>query len=228
MWTCPTCGRSYAIKNQWHSCVDTTVDDHLAGRTELAVAIYSAVVEALTRAGEYRVHPQQTRIAFISKMTFAGLKLARNWADLTVILPDPLASTRVRKLELFGPSSWAHGVRLYSPEDVDHELSGWLAEALRRGDQETLDHSKEVQPLTGRQLGIFWTGFAATVDGDRIQLPRYVAQALALVQTVAARVGGVEYETDLGWAGDVAFLDVDPTTGLGDGDETDGFLRGVH
>lgn len=37
----------------------------------------------MASCGEFRVHPQKTRIAFITTMTFAGVKLARRWVDVS-------------------------------------------------------------------------------------------------------------------------------------------------
>lgn len=225
MWACPVCGRSFANRNQAHACQTTTVEDYLAGKTDLAISIYWAVVAALEEAGEFRFHPQKTRIAFISRMTFGGVSLARNWADLGFILPEPLDDERVRKLELYGPTSWGHSIRLGSSREVDDEVSAWLAEALRRGDQETLNPSHPVMPLVARQLEVFRTGFRGRIEDGRIALPGYIADAMALVDRVSAQVGGHKAETALLRLAGVTYVDVDPTTGLGEGDQTDVFLR---
>jgi len=225
MWTCPDCGRSFANRNQAHACQSTTVDDHLAGKTELAISIFEAVVARLERAGEFRVHPQKTRIAFISRMTFGGVSLARKWVDLGFVLPEPVDDERIRKLELYGPTSWGHSIRLNTPEDVDEKVRDWLADALRRGDQETLDPTREVAPLNPGQLEVFWTGFRVRVVEGRVFLPGYVSGALALVDHVSAQIGGHTAETLLRRQAGRTFMDVDPATGLGDGDQTDVFLR---
>ena len=225
MWTCPECGRSFANRNQAHACQSTTVEEYLAGRTALAVSIYRVVVETLRHAGEFRIHPQKSRIAFISRMTFASVSLAREWADLSLILPDPLDDSRIRKLELYGPTSWGHSIRLTSPEDVDEDVREWLAESLRRGNQETLDPSHEVVPLSAAQLEIFWTGFRARVENARIRLPGYIADALALIDHVDAQVGGHREEVALVHSADSVFIEVSPETGLGEGDRVDVFLR---
>lgn len=225
MWTCPACGRSFANRNQAHACQTTTVDDYLSGKTEHAISIYETVVTALNEAGEFRIHPQKTRIAFISRMSFAGVSLAREWADLSFILPEPLDDARVRKLELYGPTSWGHSIRLGASVDVDEDVRRWLGEALRRGDQDTLDPSHEVTPLNSRQLEVFWTGFRAKVGDGRITLPGYVGEALAFVDHVSAQIGGSKSDTTLGRVSGITFLDVDPSTGLGEGDEADVFLR---
>ena len=229
MWTCPECGRSFANKNQWHACQTTTVEDVLDAKSDLAVSIYEAVVEALESAGDFRIHPQKTRIAFISRMTFAGVSLAQRWVDLSFMLARPLDDIRVRRLELFGPSSWGHTVRLSHSEEVDADVKAWLAEALRRGDRTTLDPSAEIAPLNMRQLGVFWTGFSATPErnGDDISvaLPGHVADALALVDVVAMRVQGVTRSATIDRTGSRSLLALDPSLGLGEGDTTDVFIE---
>jgi hypothetical protein len=225
MWTCPRCGRSFANRNQAHACQTTTDDDYLADRSDLAISIYEKMVEALEEAGEFRVHPQKTRVAFISRMTFAWISLARRWADVGFILPDPLDDARIRKLELYGPTSWGHSMRLGSPGEVDDGVTGWLGQALRRGNQETLDPSHEVRPLNGRQLEIFWTGFRVKVESGRVALPGFVADALALTDQVFAQIGGHKAEAVLHRSDGVTRIDVDPTFGLGEGNQTDVFLK---
>ena len=230
LWTCPTCGRSFANKNQAHACQTTSVDEYLSGKSELAVSIYEGVVGLLERAGNFRIHPQKTRISFISRMTFGGLTLAKRWADLSFILPEPLDDRRVRKLELYGPTSWGHTVRLSSLSDIDEDVEMWLTSALMRGNQETLDPDAEVAPLVGRQLDVFWTGFRGRIGGEGdesiIRLPRHIAEALELVDTVSAKVAGVETRVELERTEDGAtLLPVSAELGLGEGDETDVFIK---
>lgn len=230
MWTCPECGRSFANKNQWHACQTTTVSEALAGKSDLAVSIYERVVAVLETAGEFRIHPQRSKIAFISRMTFAGVSLARRWVDLSFILPRALDNHRIRRLELYGPTSWGHQVRLEGPGEVDHQLGQWLAASLTRGDQKTLDSSAEVRPLTMSQLEVFWTGFTASVHSDEqrlwVELPGYVAEALTLIDEVLARVGGSGFPAAIirDEAGH-SRLALDPGLGLGEGDRTDVFLE---
>lgn len=229
MWTCPDCGRSFGNKNQWHACQSTTVDEVLDQKSDLAVSIYHAVVAALERAGEFRIHAQKTKIAFISRMTFAGVSLARRWADLSFILPEPVEDHRIRRLELYGPTSWGHTIRLAGPGEVNADVEAWLARALQRGDRVTLDPSAEVRPLTMRQLEVFWTGFSATVelqDDDLVvRLPGYVADALALVDDVSVRARGVRHPATIMRDEAVALVPLDRSLGLGEGDVTDVFIE---
>ena len=225
MWTCPDCGRAFANRSQWHSCLDLSVEDHLSDKSELAVSIYRAVVESLEHCGQFRVHSQKTRIAFISRMTFAGVKLARRWADLSFITATPVDDRRIRRLELYGPTSWGHTIRLDDPEALDDEVLEWLCESLRRGDRETLDSNAEVVPLTGHLLSVFWTGFRAQVAGGTIRFPGYVSEALALADEVVVRISGVDHRVSLADDHGVAYFEAPPELGLGSGDHVDVFVR---
>lgn len=229
MWTCGRCGRSFANLNQTHSCVDLTASEHLAGSSELAISIYEAVLEALEKCGEFRIHAQKTRIAFITRMSFAGVSVAERWVDLSLISPTVIDDPRIRKLFLYGPTSWGHSVRLGHPDEVDHQVADWLCQALRRGDQETLDPDADVAPVVGRSLDLFRTAFRVRVededDGLVAKIPCHVAQALALVDHVVARAHGVEYPTSLHRQGGTTWLRIDPSTGLGSGDEADLYLK---
>ncbi len=232
LWTCPTCGRRFANVNQWHSCGNPELDEILAGHSDHAVRLYRAVVSALAGVGDFRIHPQKTRIAFISRMSFASVKLARRWVDLAFIVPSPIDDPRIRRIELYGPTSFGHHLRLEEIDQVDREVRGWLAEALRRGDQETLDSRARVEPVVGRPLEIMIVPLRTRVlrHGDELalRLPRYAAEAFDAHRRVDARIAGthlsgrVESTPD----GDILVFDHAELSrlGLGVGDDTDAFL----
>jgi hypothetical protein len=230
MWTCEHCGRSFANRNQSHACQTIGIAEHLAEKTELAGSIYEEVTRVLRRHGEFREHPQKGGIGFISRMTFAGVALRVSWVDLFFLLPRPLDHKRVRKLELYGPTSWAHTVRIRSPQEVDDEVGGWLEESLRRGNQETLDPRAEVEPLTASQLAIFWTGFRGRCvtlgEEPAIRLPVHVADALGLVDAITVRIAGIAYVAPLLRSDTSVFVLVDRATGIGEGDQVDVFITG--
>ena len=232
LWTCPACGRQYANANQWHSCGNPELDDVLSRHTDHAVGIYQAIESALAEAGDFRIHPQKTRIAFISRMSFASVTLARRWVDMAFILPSYVDDPRIRRIELYGPTSFGHHLRLGGVTEVDGDVHAWLAEALRRGDQETLDPSARVDPVVGRSLEILMVPLRTRVcrhaDGLALALPRYAAEAFEAHPRVNARIarshqsGRIEPTP----AGDLLVFDHDELSrlGLGENEKTDAFL----
>lgn len=233
LWECPRCGRRFANRNQWHSCLELTVEEHLAGKSELAGAIYREVVGALGRCGVFRTHPQKSRVAFIARMTFAGLRLAERWADLSFITPTPVPSHRIRRVDLYGPTSWGHVVRLRAVDAVDDEVVEWLCRAHRRGEQETLDPRATVAPVPESLLGRLHIPLRcrvlATTSGPVLRVPGYVTEALAEQPGVVARIAGQEAGGTIVAAGGDHELRLDGSLlrelGLGAGDHTDVVLE---
>ena len=224
MWTCPQCDRSFANAHQWHSCLRMALDEHLAAKSDHAVALYRAVEAALANCGRFRIHPQKTRIAFITRMTFAGVALAQRWVDVTLILPTAVSHDRVRRIELYGPTSFAHSVRLASVADLDAEVRRWLCDAHRRGGQETLDPDAHVEPVVGSALETLKVPVRSKVIDGALAVPRYAAEALEAAPGVRARIAGETYTGSLS-GGAVRLDEVNlGSLGLGEGDEADVFL----
>ncbi len=192
MWTCPQCARTFVNNHQWHSCVELTLDASLAAATDHAVGLYRQFEAATAACGDFRVHPQKTRIAFISTMTFATVRLARRWIDVSFIAPEPIDDPRVRTLECYGPTSFAHGLRIAEPEDLDDDVRAWLCVSLRRGDRDTLEPTAHVAPLLGRPLEIVVVPLRCVVirptTSLAVTIPRYAAEVFEAHPAVRAKV----------------------------------------
>lgn len=233
LWACPQCGRRFANRNQSHSCGDQRLDETLDRHSEIIVGLYHSIEAAIGAGGQFRVHPQKTRIAFISRMSFASVVLARRWVDLSFILPNPVGDPRIRRIDLYGPTSFGHATRLRSVDDVDSTVRAWLIEAHRRGDQETLDPHAEVAPVVGHALEILTVPLAAQVvhRGDDLVLavPRYAAQALEASPELDVRIGGEQHDAHFVAHSDVHLVafedDVLIELGLAEGDGVDITLR---
>ncbi len=230
MWTCPDCGRRFAAADAVHACTHVTIEEHLEGRSDHAKAIFRAIAEAMTATGPHRVHAQYSRIAFISRMTFANAVLADHWVDLSLTLPSPVDEPWVRRLELFGPTSFAHTARLTEPADLADGPRDWLAAALLRGKQETLDTHAKVEPLTGRSLEIVEVPFRSRVlragESPLLWVPRYAVQALAGAAGLQARIQGEVVTATLSERDGRPVLELLGVTlvGLDEGDPADVYL----
>ena len=139
MWTCPRCGRSFANRNQTHTCRPLgIVEDHLDRKPAPVVATYRALEAAVLACGPAEVLAERTRIAFHARMSFASAVVRTWWVDVGLVLARRVDSPRFRSVESFSPRSHLQVVRLHSAEDVDDEVRTWLAEAYRVGLQQHL------------------------------------------------------------------------------------------
>jgi len=233
LWTCPECGRQFANKNQWHSCIELALEEHLATKTDHAVELYRAFESAVRDCGEFRIHPQKTRIAFITTMTFASATLAQRWINAALILPTPISDARITTIEMYGPTSFRHTMQVSEPRDLDTQVRSWLCESHRRGRQETLHPRGDLDPVTGlalQKLMIPLRANVITVGGDlALQVPDYAAAAFEAHPEVVARIGKTNLAGTVVWQGIGQVLPAKPgalrTLGLGAGEKTDVYLR---
>jgi hypothetical protein len=139
MWRCPECGRTFANRNQTHTCAPLgDLDGHFAGSEPAVRAAFDAVLAVVRALGPVDVLPERTRIALHTRMSFAAFVPRRRWLDGHVVLAERLDSPRFRKVEVYSPRNVLHAFRLAGPDDVDAEVATWLAAAYRVGEQRHL------------------------------------------------------------------------------------------
>jgi hypothetical protein len=138
MWRCPKCRRQFANRNQSHACGRYTLASHFEGKSAKVRAIFDKLRRAAETSGPITVLPEKTRIAFQVRMSFAAFVIRRNWIDGHVVLAHRLENKRFRRIETFSPRNHLHAFRFESVDEVDGEVSAWLAEAYRVGQQRHL------------------------------------------------------------------------------------------
>jgi hypothetical protein len=137
-WRCPECSRQFANGNQSHACGQYTLASHFEGKLASVRATFDQVVRVARKNGPVTVLPEKTRIAFQVRMSFAAFVIRRNWIDGHVVLARRFENPRFRRIETFSPRNHLHAFRFESVDDVDAEVSSWLAEAYRVGQQRHL------------------------------------------------------------------------------------------
>jgi hypothetical protein len=136
LWRCPRCGRTFANRNQAHTCAALTdLDRHFAGKDPSVRASFDRIVAAISTIGPVEVLAEQTRIALIVRMSFAAFTPRKRWLDGHLVLARRVSSQRFRKVEVYSPRNVLHTFRIASPDEVDDEFEAWLAEAYAVGEQ---------------------------------------------------------------------------------------------
>jgi Domain of unknown function (DUF5655) len=147
MWTCPQCGRPFANVHQSHACARHTLAEHLEGKPAAIIALYRQLEAVIQRMGPVIVVPEKTRIAFQVRMSFAAVMLKPRWIDGHVVLARRVESPRFRRIESISPRNHVHAFRLSALEEIDAELTAWIAEAYLVGEQRHLRSSVEEATL---------------------------------------------------------------------------------
>jgi len=140
LWSCPKCGAKLVTRNLWHSCGRSTIADWKRPMGPRARAFYDRFEQMIGACGEYHVAPAKTRIAFLSRVRFAGITaLSEDAMTCAFALPRPLKSQRFAKVEEIVPGWWIHRLRITEVGQLDDQLQEWLRDSYRlMGMQERL------------------------------------------------------------------------------------------
>ena len=136
LWRCPQCRRTFATRNQTHTCARLhDLEHHFVGRDPVVRELYERVIAVLREIGPVTVLPEKTRIAFQVRMSFAQVTTRKRWLDGHVVLARRLDHSRFRRIETFSPRNHLHAFRLEHPDDVDETFAEWMREAYAVGEQ---------------------------------------------------------------------------------------------
>src|SRR5215472_294458 len=138
LWKCPKCGRPFANRNQSHFCSQYKLQDHLAGKTPVAVALFREFARLVKRCGPVRIVPEKTRIAFQVRMSFAAVSLRRDRLIGHVVLARRFERPRFTKIETISPRNHVHSFSFTVRKELDDEVLSWLREAYSVGQQRHL------------------------------------------------------------------------------------------
>ena len=139
MWTCPRCGRTFANRNQTHTCRPLgKLDQHFTGKDPGVRETFDRILTAVRRIGPVEVLPETTRIALHVRMSFAAFSPKKRWLDGHVVLARRVESPRFKRIYVVSPRNVVHEFRLESPAEVDTEVAAWLKEAYGVGEQRHL------------------------------------------------------------------------------------------
>jgi hypothetical protein len=139
LWTCPECGRTFANRNQTHTCAALgDLDRHFAHSEPAVRAAFERVLGLVRGLGPVEVLPEKTRIALHARMSFAAFTPRRHWLDGHLVLAREAAHPRIRRVEVFSPRNILHAFRLEGPDDVDDAFAALVGDAYEVGRQRHL------------------------------------------------------------------------------------------
>ncbi len=81
-WICETCGRKFKNTNQWHSCEQSTIEQHINGKPEFLVEIFHKLLDVVSEFGDIELLPLKTTIQVKRKSTFLSIYLKKNKVHL--------------------------------------------------------------------------------------------------------------------------------------------------
>jgi hypothetical protein len=138
LWSCPKCGNEFVNKNTYHSCRRGRIEDVFAGKPESVRALFDRLRDGIEAMGPVKLVPYRDRVAFMTRVRFAGASPRMKWLDVGFWLTRRIESPRLRRVETLLPNAHVHWLRVADASELDAELLGWLREAYAVGRQEHL------------------------------------------------------------------------------------------
>ena len=130
MWECPRCERRFGQANRPHVCAPAmAIDAYFVDAEPVDREIYEAVADVLIECGPVEIEAVSVGILFKRSRTFVELRPRKRGMACSMVLPIALESSRVTRRIQLGSRGVVNSVTLVSAEDVDEELSEWLAMA---------------------------------------------------------------------------------------------------
>lgn len=119
-----------------HSCVTQSVDDFFATADPTIREIYEAFVKRVEAiCGKVLVNVNKTRISLQIRTRFASVNgFTKEGLKVHLVSQKKLPSPRFTKTEKFD-KAYVHNFILRSVSDIDDEVSDWIKEAYKYGEQ---------------------------------------------------------------------------------------------
>ena len=139
LWRCPACRRTFANRNQTHSCGTVrSLDELFAGKPARVRALFDAVYAAVKACGPVTVLPEKSRIAFHVRMSFMVVSVQQSGLRGHFVFAAVHRHPRFTKVQTFSPRNHVHEFRVSAVADIDTSFKAWVAEAYAVGEQQHL------------------------------------------------------------------------------------------
>ncbi len=142
MWSCETCGRTFANRNQSHFCgTITDLDRHFSGRSPEVRRLFDKFAAAVHDCGPVTLIPEKSRIAFHARMSFAAVSPRHDYLAGHFVFGKRVENPRFGRIESISPRNYVHHFRLTSLAEIDHQFRGWIRDAYAVGEDKHLEAS---------------------------------------------------------------------------------------
>ena len=128
-WICETCGREFKNTNQWHSCEQSTIEQHINGKPEFIVEMFHKLLDVVSEFGDIELLPLKTTIQVQRASTFLSIYLKKNKVHLEFQAKEEKKLPCITKMVRISKNRVFHLADLKEISEIDAELILSLREA---------------------------------------------------------------------------------------------------
>lgn len=130
MWTCPQCSKTFAKAHQSHQCINLPPEALFSGKAPELWPIFELLIEKIEAFAPHTVTGSRKSISLYASnhKVFIVLQPKKKWIDIYFWLGREETEFPIFKVVQMSKTKWSHFVRIDSPDDIDRQLLGWIAE----------------------------------------------------------------------------------------------------
>lgn len=137
LWICPRCGHRFVTANMWHSCGSTPLREHFRGKPARVRELYDAWHAFVRECGPFKVLSQKSRIAFQTRVRFAGAIINKSYVQAGFWLRRRVTHPALSGYEYLPPGYHLYRIRLTDESQLAARgLRELVEESYRLGLQE--------------------------------------------------------------------------------------------
>ncbi len=128
-WICPTCGRNFARKNQFHSCELFSIKDHHFKKgTPISIEIYKKFISLFQNFGPISIESLKNIIALKKNSQFCSIQIQKKALKIIFRLFTFLSSHRFNVMSQQDQMHY-YQFKIQKLDEIDEELTDWLHQA---------------------------------------------------------------------------------------------------
>ncbi len=128
-WICEICGREFKNANQFHSCEQSTIEQHLEGKPDFIVEIFHKLLDILSELGELELLPLKTVIQAQKSSTFLSIYLKRNKVHLEFQAAEEKKHSSITKSIKISKNRYFHFADFKNVNEIDDKVVSIIKEA---------------------------------------------------------------------------------------------------
>ncbi|HEY8059149.1 MAG TPA: DUF5655 domain-containing protein [Acidimicrobiales bacterium] len=129
-WTCPDCRRRFARRAQSHECAPAMdLEEYFSTGPPHERPVCEAVIAFLRTLGPVHVEPVSVGIFVKKAGSFVELRPMTRWVAMSFPLPRRVHHRLITRKPYDAGHRIYNIVNLRTPDDLDDEIRGWLAES---------------------------------------------------------------------------------------------------
>jgi hypothetical protein len=129
-WRCPECGRLFRRRGQTHECSPAmSLEEYFSTGPPHERPVFEAVLDLVSAFGPVQVEPVSVGIFVKHEGSYLELRPMTRWVALSFPLERRVSHRLMTRTPIRSGRRWYHVVNLRTPDDLDDEIAGWLAES---------------------------------------------------------------------------------------------------